>query len=120
MDLSKFKLIAEADKIGDIIWDVVIKWDFFCKDTIGKQVVRSADSISANLSEAYGRFTNPERIRFIYYSRGSLCETINWIQKSKKRNLINDKLADDLLFQLNHLSIKQNKYIRSLRASLKN
>jgi four helix bundle protein len=119
MDLYRFKLIGEADKIGEIVWDAVIHWDYFTKATIGKQVVRSADSISANLSEAYGRYTIPERIRFVYYSRGSLCETINWVQKSKKRKLLNDQLADDLLYKLGNLSIKQNKYIQSLRAAKK-
>jgi len=25
------------------VWDTVIKWDYFAKDTVGKQLVRSAD-----------------------------------------------------------------------------
>jgi four helix bundle protein len=34
----------------------VIKWDYFLKDTIGKQLVKAADSVAANLSEGFGRY----------------------------------------------------------------
>lgn len=37
-----------AEEIGDLIWDIVISWDYFARDTIGKQIVNSADSIGAN------------------------------------------------------------------------
>ncbi|MDQ3292679.1 MAG: four helix bundle protein, partial [Bacteroidota bacterium] len=37
-----------AFKLGNTVWEVVVKWDNFSKDTIGKQFVRAADSISAN------------------------------------------------------------------------
>ena len=88
MDLQKFKIIEQANQIGDSVWEEVILWNYFNKETIGKQMVRAADSISANLSEAYGRFSYADRKRFAYYARGSLCETINWLQKSAKRQLI--------------------------------
>jgi four helix bundle protein len=119
MELSKFKLIGYANDIADIIWDEVIVWDYFCKDTIGEQLVRAADSISSNLSKAYENYTIPKRIRFVYYSRGSLCETINWIQKSKKRKLISTEIANKLLCSLDTLSIKQNKYLISLKSAHK-
>jgi len=35
---------------------VVDRWNYFQKDTVGKQLVRSADSIAANLSEGFGRY----------------------------------------------------------------
>ena len=88
MDLQKFKIIDQANQIGDSVWKEVIQWNYFNKDTIGKQLVRAADSISANLSEAYGRYSYADRKRFAYYARGSLCETINWLQISTKRKLI--------------------------------
>lgn len=37
-----------AEEIADLAWEVVIKWDYFPRDTIGKQLVNSADSIGAN------------------------------------------------------------------------
>ena len=37
-----------AEELADKVWDICIAWDYFAKDTIGKQLVRAADSISAN------------------------------------------------------------------------
>ena len=39
-----------AESLSDFTWVVVIKWDYFSKDTIGKQLVRSADSVGANIA----------------------------------------------------------------------
>ena len=44
-----------AEALSDEIWKVVVNWDFFAKDTVGKQLVRSADSVGANLAEGTGR-----------------------------------------------------------------
>ena len=59
-------------------------------DTIGKQLVRSADSIAANISEGFGRYHFKDSKRFYYISRGSLFETKTWLEKSKtdhRRNI---------------------------------
>ena len=34
-----------AEEIADITWDIVSAWDYFAKDTLGKQFVRAVDSI---------------------------------------------------------------------------
>ncbi len=97
MDLSRFRIIEISDRLSDDIWDEVQQWNRFDQDTIGKQLARAADSVSANLSEAYGRYTFPDRKRFSYIARGSLCETLNWIGKATRRNLLDTKLGDELL-----------------------
>lgn len=56
MKLEDFKVYQMAMEIGSEIWDIVIKWDYFAKDTIGKQFVRAIDSVAANLSEGFGRY----------------------------------------------------------------
>ena len=114
MDLSKFKLIGFANQISELIWEEVIHWDYFKKDTIGKQIVRSADSISANLSESYGRYTFPDRKRFILYARGSLCETINWIEKAISRKLIAEDKGKEIMQSLQKLSVFLNRQLKSL------
>ena len=115
MDLKKFKIIDQANQIGDIIWEEVILWNYFNKDTIGKQLVKAADSISANLSEAYGRFSYADRKRFAYYARGSLCETMNWLQISSRRGLISTEKGDKLQEELDILSYRINTYIKRLK-----
>jgi len=52
-DLEVYML---AEDLSNEIWDITTQWDFFAKDTVGKQICRTADSISANIAEGYGRF----------------------------------------------------------------
>ena len=115
LDLKKFKIIEHADQIGSRIWDLVISWKHFEKDTLGKQMVRAADSISANLSEAYGRYGFADRKRFAYYARGSLCETLNWLEKSSERGLIETETAETLEAEIRTLSHRINTYIKHLK-----
>ncbi len=86
-DLEIYKLFLE---IAEIIYNHVQSWSYFDKDTVGKQIVRSADSISANISEGFGTFYYKENKLFCYYSRGSVFETSTWLYKAKERKLISD------------------------------
>jgi len=115
MDLNRFKLIQLSNQVSDKIWKEVEGWNNFERWTIGTQLVRSADSISANLSEAYGRYTYKERKLFSMYARGSLCETVNWIQKSIRRKLLDTNKGNEILNDLTDISYKINGYIRALR-----
>lgn len=115
VDLTRFKLIEPSEQISNTIWNWVSQWNYFNKDTIGKQLTRAADSISANLSEAYGRYSFADRKRFAYYARGSLCETIQWIRKSIDRGLIEKDDGELILEQLSSLSHRLNYYINSLK-----
>ena len=112
LDLSKFKIIEHANQISEMIWELIIHWNYFEKDTIGKQLARAADSISANLSESYGRYSYADRKRFVYYARGSLCETLNWLEKSIQRGLIEKQKGHELISELNILSHRINSYLR--------
>ena len=101
--------------IGRTVWEEVHSWGMFEKDTLGKQMVRAADSISANLSEAYGRYSIPDRKRFAYIARGSLCETLNWLTKSMERNLVIEESGQVIQMALEKLSFRLNAYIKSLQ-----
>jgi len=75
MKLEDLQVYQLSMDLGEKVWQIVDKWNYLSKDTIGKQLVRAADSISSNLSEGYGRFHYKENKQFCYYSRGSLYET---------------------------------------------
>jgi four helix bundle protein len=75
LQLEDLEVYIDANIIADEIWSLVSKWDYFQKDTIGKQIVKSSDSIGANISEGYGRYFHKENLQFCYYFRGSLYET---------------------------------------------
>jgi len=115
LELEDLEVYKEANKIADEIWNIVLVWDYFQKDTIGKQIVKSSDSISANISEGYGRYFHKENLQFCYYSRGSLFETKTWLLKSFNRKLISEEKYNDLKGQLITLQKKLNGYIKFLR-----
>ncbi len=114
MNLNKFETYKLANELAESIWKIVTTWERFERDTIGKQLVRSADSISANLAEGYGRYFYKENKQFCYYSRGSLLETLNWIEKAKQRNLIKIEVAQSLLSDVELIHIKLNAYIKAI------
>jgi len=87
-DLEVYKVAME---IGEIVWAVVDKWDYFQKKTLGAQYVDAADSIAMNISEGYGRFHFKENKNFCYYSRGSAKETFTATVKAKTRKLISEE-----------------------------
>ncbi len=114
MRLEEIRVYNHALDLAEKVWDIVAKWNYFAKDTIGKQLVRSADSIAANISEGYGRYHYKENRQFCYYGRGSLFETKTWLKKAHKRNLIGDETFNSFQKDMDTIGIKLNNYINSI------
>lgn len=106
-------------EIGDEVWKLVDKWDHWKKETIGKQLVKAADSIAATFSEGYGRYTFKDRKNFCYISRGSMFETRTWLTKARSRSVISSKVYDFFIEKLRTLHHKLNTYISSLNRNIK-
>lgn len=64
--------------------------------------------------KGFGRYHFAENRKFCYYSRGSLNETLTFIQKAKDRNLMEESAAIELSQQLTTLRKRLNAYIRSI------
>ena len=97
-----------SEELADEIWKIVFRWNAFAKDTVGKQIVRSADSIGANIAEGTGRHNFQDNRRFVKTARGSLNETQHFLRRAFKRNLLTPAdvkkikpLVDNLAPQLN-------------------
>lgn len=117
--LEKLEVFELAEMFSDEIWNFIVGWDYFKKDTIGKQLARSADSISANIAEGYGRYYYKESKQFYFYSRGSLQETKSWLQKCKRRNIIAEVKCNELLAKAEIILVKLNAYIKFVSKSTK-
>ena len=117
MNLEELEVYQVAMEVGERVWSIVVNWDYFAKDTVGKQFVKSADSMAANLSEGFGRFYFKENKQFGYYSRGSLYETKTWLEKAHKRRLVNDAEYGALRRSLESLAVRLNNYLRSIGTS---
>lgn len=111
MKLDELEIYQIAMRISDIVWFSVLEWNSLAKDTMGKQLIRSSDSIAANIAEGFGRFHFKDRRQFMYYSRGSLYETKTWLTKAVNRNIIPNEFFNEIQLELEALGIKLNNFI---------
>jgi four helix bundle protein len=113
METHEIYLLSMA--FSQRIWDLVDVWSRFSHDTVGKQLVRSADSVSANLKEGRGRYHFKDRNLFNMYSRGSLFETQCWIEKAYTRKLLSKQDYAELCRMHDVLHLEINKMIKNTR-----
>ncbi|RYU90346.1 four helix bundle protein [Mucilaginibacter terrigena] len=116
-NLEDLELYQLAETFSNEVWFLVSEWDYFAKDTVGKQIVRSADSIGANIAEGYGRYHYKENRNFCFFSRGSILETKGWLKKAKERNLISEEKFNMLFDKLQVIHLKLNAYLKFIGKS---
>jgi four helix bundle protein len=103
-----------SEKLADQIWDTVAAWDSFAKGTVGKQIVRAADSVGANIAEGAGRGSYQDNRRFIRNARGSLNETKHWLRRAFRRNLLSQVDVERLKPTTEELGPTLNAYLKSI------
>lgn len=113
-NFEKLRVYQLAEKLADRIWKIVIKWEYFPRITIGKQIVTAADGVGSNIAEGTGRGSIQDNRRFIRIARGSLYETKHWLRRSYKRQLLTEADVNDLKPIINELLPKLNAYYRSV------
>jgi four helix bundle protein len=103
-----------SEEISDLIWEIVVKWDRLAQDTVGKQLIKSADSIGANIAEGTGRGSYADNRRFARISRGSLFEVKHWLRRAYRRDLLSEDGVSKLQNLINELTPKLSAYINSI------
>ena len=83
-------------------------------DTIGKQIVRGADSIGANIAEGVGRGSFQDNRRFVRNARGSLYETKHGLRRAYSRRLLTDSQVERIKPLIDELTPKLNAYLNSI------
>jgi len=119
MKLEDMEIYQIAMEIGDDIWFSVVDWENLAKYSVGQQIIKSSDSIAANISEGYGRYHFNDRKNFMFYSRGSLSETKTWLTKAKNRSIITEEFFNFEIQKLERLGVKLNNYISTLMSKNK-
>jgi four helix bundle protein len=112
--LAVYKL---SERLSDEVWAIVIKWDELPRNTVGKQLIRAADSIGANIAEGVGRGSFQDNRRFIRIARGSLNETKHWLRRAYRRRLLDQESVARLKPILDELPPRLNAYLRSIGPS---
>ena len=110
-DLRVYRL---AEKLADEVWKVVQGWNVLARDTVGKQLIRSADSVGANIAEGCGRRSFQDNRRFIRIARGSLNETQHWLRRAHVRKLLSPEQTARLMGVITHLAPALNAYMKSV------
>ncbi len=113
-NFENLEIYQLSEKLADEIWEIVLSWNHLARDTVGKQVIRSADSIGANIAEGSGRGSNQDYRRFLRIARGSLYETRHWLRRAFKRKLLTDAQVASLTPTIEKLTPKLNAYLRSI------
>lgn len=103
-----------SENLADLIWEVVLRWDAFAQDTVGKQLIRAADSIGANIAEGTGRGSFADNKRFAKIARGSLFEVKHWLRRAYRRKLLSKSKTTSLQKLVRELTPKLSAYINSI------
>lgn len=114
-NFENLRVYTLSEDLADTIWEIASRWDTFNRDTVGKQIVKSADSVGANIAEGTGRYGIQDNKRFGYFARGSLNETNHWLRRAFKRNLLTETEIGKLKPVMDELAPKLNAYINSIK-----
>lgn len=83
LQLNQITAYKKSFHLSNMIWQLTLTWDSFAKHTIGRQFVNAVDSVSANIAEGFGRYHKKDKIKFYYYSFGSVKECLDWNERPK-------------------------------------
>ncbi len=113
--MEELRVLKSAEQLADEVWQAVQGWAAFPKGTLGTQLVRAVDSIGANIAEAFGRYHYGEKLRFLYFARGSLYESKYWLNRAHARSLIDGETFEAWTGTLSLIARQVNAFARSLR-----
>ena len=111
---EKLRVYQLAEELADNAWESVTKWNYFAKDSVGKQLVNAADSVGANIAEGTGRGSYADNRRFARIARGSLFEVKHWIKRANARKLFSEKEFALLGRMVEELIPRLSAYIKSI------
>ena len=89
-----------ARELADGLRLQVLDWNSFDRWSMGIQLVRAADSVGANIAEAFGRATTADVRRLLHIARGSAFETEHWISCAAARGLLDATASEARLREL--------------------
>ena len=111
---ENLRIYQLSEKLADFVWELGINWDRLAQDTVGKQLIRAADSVGANIAEGTGRGSFADNKRFAKIARGSLFEVKHWLRRAFRRNLLSENETSTLKEMCDELTPKLSAYINSI------
>jgi four helix bundle protein len=84
---ERLLVYRRAGAFADGLQATVTHWPRLDQWTVGVQLIRSADSVAANIAESTGRWTPKDQMRFLITARGSIHEVQHWLIRASARDL---------------------------------
>ena len=119
LQLNDISCYKRALSLSNYVWSIVAEWSWFEKRTVGVQFVTAIDSVSANIAEGFGRYNKKDKVKFYYYSFGSVKEGFDWNEKSKTRKLLTKEQYGHILNELQILPKEVHHLIKFTMEKLK-
>src|SRR5207237_9160719 len=85
---QKLRVYQLAVALSDEIYEMVPHWPFHARKSFGYQLIRSADSIAANIAEATGRDWVTDCRRLLVIPRGSFHVAEQWMDRAARRGFL--------------------------------
>lgn len=113
-NFEKLDIYRLSEQLSDEIWKIVCGWNHLAQTTVGAQIIRSTDSVGANIAEGSGRGSDKDFLRFLRMARGSLYETKHWLRRAYRRDLLSSESSALLKPLIDELVPKLNAYMRAV------
>jgi four helix bundle protein len=117
-ELFDFEKLIVWQKAIDFVDHILSATDEFNKSKgnfrLREQLDAASSSIPQNIAEGKGRKSNKEFILFLYYSKGSLNETVTLLKLLYMRKWISEKDHSDLRVKAHELRKILNALIKSM------
>jgi four helix bundle protein len=88
------------------------------KYRLNDQIIRSSRSVTANISEGYGKYTYKETKQFCIHARGSLNETLNHLIDAFDEEYITKEQLISFKSEIEECSKLLNGYISYLKKKM--
>lgn len=89
--LDEINAYRIAFELSNYLWDIVSRWESFERRSTGAPFLNSVDSISSHIARGFGEHERANKIKHYRISYGYMFEAVDWNQKAKVRNLLEDK-----------------------------
>lgn len=112
---EKLNIWIDASGLAIDIAKYAPQFPDFQRFGLSSQVLRSSNSIAANIAESQGRYTYQDKIRVLYIARGELFETISHLKIASELGYMDSNYFKVVVTKYYILLHSLNSYIYMLK-----